>query len=108
MHALDLKKSPSDYQVECIVHLPDKGFVDFCSEKYSINRGVFNVIDHWFFVYGLENIVLRRKAIVQFLTYLYSENSYTHKKMYLQFWKGGVKKSLYYFVDECLNKQKSI
>jgi hypothetical protein len=108
MHALDMQESPSDYQFEWIVHLPDKGFIDFCSKQYSVNRGVFNVIDHWFFDFGVENIILRRKAIIQFLTYLHSENSYNHKKMYLQFGKGGVKKSLYYFVDECLNKQKSI
>jgi hypothetical protein len=108
MHAPDLQKIQSDYQFEYIVHLPDKGFVDLCSEKYLINRGVFNVIDHWFFDYGLKNIVLRRKAIVQFLKYLHSENSYNKEKTYFQFGKGGVKKSLYYFVDECLNKQKSI
>ncbi|PAE44651.1 hypothetical protein [Bacillus sp. 7884-1] len=105
MHALDLNKSPSNYQAECIVHLPEKGFVDYCSKQFSVNRGVFNVIDHWFFDYGLENIVLRRKAIIQFLTFLHTVNSYHNKKMYLQFGKGGVKKSLYYFVDECLNKQ---
>ncbi|NRG48239.1 hypothetical protein HRF87_26505 [Bacillus sp. CRN 9] len=72
-----------------------------------MNQCVFNLIDHWFFDYGLENILLRRKAMVEFLTFIRSEHRYD-QKMYLQFGKGGVKKSFYYFVDKCLNKQKSI
>ena len=108
MRSTNLKKVQSEFQVEYIIHLPDKGFVDWCSEKFLVNRGVFNIIDHWFFDYGLENIVLRRKVMVQFFKYIQSEHLYNHQKMYLQFGKGGVKKSLYCFVDKCLNKQKSI
>ena len=107
MRSTNSKKVQSEFQVESIIHLPDKGFVDWCSEKFLVNRGVFNIIDHWFFDNGLENIVSRRKAMVQFLTFIHSEHCYD-QKMYLQFGKGGVKKCLYCFVDRCLNKQKSI
>lgn len=102
MHVADLQKQASGSQVEQIIHLPDKRFVDWCGEHYAINRGVFNVIDRWFFDYGLTNILQRRQAMVQFLQHFHTVNKVDSKKMYVQFGKGGVKKSLYYFVNQCL------
>lgn len=40
--------------------------------------------------------------MVQFLQHFHTVNKVDSKKMYVQFGKGGVKKSLYYFVNQCL------
>lgn len=53
--------------IETIIHLPDLLFVKWCEERFRINRGVFNTIDSWFFEYGIENILERRKYIIYFL-----------------------------------------
>ena len=52
-----------------------------------------NVIDHWFFENGIENITNRRTTIVQFLSYLQTKDLSPNSKMYLKFGKGGVKKT---------------
>lgn len=80
------------------VHLPDKQFVDWCAESYLINRGVFNVIDSWFFENGVQDVIRRRKIIVQFLNYLKADGNNPEDKKFLKFGKGGVKHSLEKFV----------
>lgn len=49
------------------IHLPDLAFVRFCEQHYHINRGVYNVIEEWFYQKGLTEIVHRRRTILQFL-----------------------------------------
>lgn len=104
-------KDSTEYQeqvpVELPIHLPDKKFVDWCFEHYSINRGVFNVIDNWFFEYGIHNIINRRTTMIEYLKYLQANESQTCNKKYFQFGKGGVKNSLYYFVKKCQNIDNS-
>lgn len=99
MVATDISKQESVFPFERIIHLPDKEFVDWCIVKYSVNRGVFNVIDQWFFDYGLENIIVRRKTIISFLSHV--NINFPTVNTYVRFGSGGVKKSLSYFVNEC-------
>lgn len=49
------------------VHLPDLDFVRFCEMKFSINRGVYNTIDQWFFQQKISNVCQRRTVILRFL-----------------------------------------
>lgn len=70
------------------------------------NHDVFNVIDNWFFEYGFDNITKRRRIIVRFLNDIHLKDR-NEKKLFLQFGKGGVKKSLHYFVGDCLNQKLS-
>jgi riboflavin kinase len=85
--------SSQQKQIKNTIHLPDIEFYNWCSERFSIDRGVDNVIDHWFFENGIENITNRRTTIVQFLTYLQTKDLSPNSKMYLKFGKGGVKKT---------------
>lgn len=55
------------------LHLTDLGFVQLCEELYGINRGIYNVIDSWFYKNGLYDILLRRRYTVSFLEYIKSE-----------------------------------
>ncbi|VEF46641.1 RNA-binding riboflavin kinase [Bacillus freudenreichii] len=100
--------SVSEYErYDRLVNLPDLEFTSLCRRKYSINRGVFNVIDDWFFNYGMTNIAARRKTILQFLAYVYEKKKPKQSEMYLQFGKGGIKNHLYYFTDKCLNQNQT-
>ncbi|KAA9029934.1 hypothetical protein [Niallia endozanthoxylica] len=74
-----------------ILKLPDKSFYDLCNELYGINRGVYNVIDHWFYHHGYQEIELRRDTILSFLDYL-------QKQKITKFGKGGVTHSLELFI----------
>ncbi|MGE7119024.1 hypothetical protein ACQKIC_02260 [Peribacillus sp. NPDC046944] len=102
MHGIDLKEIID----EIAVHLPDLAFVNWCSEIFFINKGIFNRIDLWFFEYGFYNITARRKGIIYFLRYLHSKNLYNPNKMYLQFGKGGLKAYFDSFAHECLHERR--
>ncbi|MCM3761438.1 hypothetical protein M3212_11650 [Alkalihalobacillus oceani] len=52
---------------DLIIHLPDLSFVQWCEERYGLNRGVYNTIDEWFFLNGTKDILKRRKKILHFL-----------------------------------------
>jgi riboflavin kinase len=54
------------FQSEEIVHLPDLLFSKLCEERYSINKGVYNTIDRWFYEQGVNSIVNRRQMILSF------------------------------------------
>ncbi|MGP4082687.1 hypothetical protein ACTWQL_22675 [Pseudalkalibacillus sp. R45] len=97
----------NEIHTEFPIHLPDKKFVDWCLENFSINRGVFNVIDNWFFDYGIQHIVRRRRIIIQYLDHLQTYDHIKVKRKRPQFGKGGVKQSLYYFVAKCQNINNS-
>ncbi|WP_209123570.1 hypothetical protein [Alkalihalobacillus sp. BA299] len=71
---------------------PDLTFVNYCIEKYKINRGVYNTIDTWFFNNGERNILRRRKMIILFLSSLYLP-----QKRFMSFGKGGLTEKLNYF-----------
>ena len=50
-----------------MIHLPDYEFVKKCREIYGLNRGVYNIIDSWFYNNGITSITERRKLIIKFL-----------------------------------------
>lgn len=104
MTVVYILKEQTKIEVDRFIHLPDKQFVDWCSKQFHINRGVFNVIDGWFFENGIPMIMSRRQIIIQFLTSLQLKDIYHEEKQYLQFGKGGVVKSLQNFVKEDLTK----
>jgi riboflavin kinase len=79
-------------------NLPDKEFFDLCHERYGVNRGVYNVIDHWFFRKGFKDIEARRNTILHFLAYL-------QKHQINKFGKGGVKNSLELYMTNPREKE---
>lgn len=71
------------------IHQTDLTFTRTCYEKYGINRGVFNVIDSWFYERGYTHILKRRKIILQFLRYLHDSASSAPRQT-MKFGSGGV------------------
>ncbi|RNF39794.1 hypothetical protein [Planococcus salinus] len=52
-----------------IINLTDHSFQKICHSEYGINRGVYNVIDEWFYDQGIHNIMSRRREILSFIEY---------------------------------------
>ncbi|WP_249306109.1 hypothetical protein [Lederbergia citrea] len=73
--------------MEVELHLPDLDFVRQTKEKFSVNRGVYNTIDSWFYENGLVNIVDRRHHITAFL-------EYSHKTAQDKLFPNGLTKKL--------------
>lgn len=80
-----------------IIHYPDLHFINYCTNNYNINRGVYNVIDIWFFEKNYSNVIERRKVIIDFLTYINRENVNEQSK---KFGKGGLTESLKEFWEK--------
>lgn len=70
-----------------VIHYPDLHFVNYCTDEFDINRGIYNVIDKWFFEKNYFNVIERRKVIIEFLNYVSEENEMDQKA---KFGKGGV------------------
>ena len=66
------------------VHLPDLSFVRKIEESFSINRGVYNTIDEWFYNYGFKDVLERRMHILKFLQYIpvNAEEQLTKKRLF--------------------------
>lgn len=77
-----------------LLNLPDLAFVRYCEKTYHINKGVYNTIEHWFYVHDLSTIVERRKIILLFL----EKNCHSSKK--IQFGAGGLKVRLEKFSED--------
>ncbi|WP_199203743.1 hypothetical protein [Sporosarcina sp. P16b] len=56
--------------VETAIHLTDIAFVRLCSDRFGVNKGVYNTIDTFFYDRGFEDIVERRKNVLVFLEYI--------------------------------------
>ncbi|MDR7079411.1 hypothetical protein J2Y03_004469 [Neobacillus niacini] len=78
----------SNKKIEQLIHLPDLQFVRYCEETYCVNRGIYNIIDAWFYDQNMINVSSRRKIIIAFFSYL---NKDTQK---IKFGPGGVKAHL--------------
>lgn len=90
-----------DFQSEETFQMPDLLFSKLCEEKYEINKGVYNTIDHWFYKQGLSQIVERRKTILAFLKYMkVSENQ--GKKV--KFGPGGLTTRLDHFWEQKIGR----
>ena len=85
------------------IHLPDLQFVQFCEERFGLNRGIYNTIDSWFFHKGIIDIVNRRKTIVHFLENI-AQPTQNGK---LKFGHGGLSSYLSAYWDALPNNQKN-
>lgn len=59
-----------------IVDFPDLSYVHYCETEFGINRGIYNVVDNWFFQKGLIDIIERREYILVF----FQEICHAHEK----------------------------
>ncbi|MBS4206625.1 hypothetical protein [Bacillus sp. FJAT-50079] len=82
-----------------VIHYPDLYFAQYCINNFDINRGIYNVIDRWFFEKNFFNVIERRKVIIEFLIYINEENTTNQR---IKFGKGGVSDSLTNFW-ECIH-----
>ncbi|HWL13191.1 MAG TPA: hypothetical protein VNQ57_09370 [Ureibacillus sp.] len=71
-----------------ILNLPDLQFSQFCQQQFSLNKGIYNTIDRWFFENGLIDILERRKLILQFMSFHHANETE------LKFGPGGLSKKL--------------
>lgn len=88
-----------------MIHWPDLQFVHWCEEQYGVNRGVYNVIDAWFYNQGLDDIVERRVHILEFLSFQAQNLS---KGNTLKFGSGGLKTRLNQFWSQKFMLNKAI
>lgn len=75
-------------KIDQLIHLPDLQFVRYCEENFCVNRGIYNIIDAWFYEKDIINVSSRRKVIIAFFSYLNKD------KGNFKFGPGGVKKQL--------------
>lgn len=75
-----------------IFHLPDLRFVQFCEEKFALNKGIYNTIDNYFFELGEQDIIKRRRLIFQF--------SLQHCAVGKKFGPGGLTRKLEDFMEQ--------
>lgn len=79
-----------------IIHLTDFSFQKLCEKNYGVNRGIFNVVDSWFYHQGFINIIDRRKIILRFLLFIANNSDQSSKR---KFGNGGLKIRLEEFWD---------
>ncbi|OIK13076.1 hypothetical protein BIV60_14815 [Bacillus sp. MUM 116] len=82
------------------LNLPDLQFFIWCNQKYKVNRGVYNTIDHWFYEYGIVNIQYRRIQVLAFLDFFKDKVFEQDKQKYIRFGHGGLAKSLNEFIND--------
>ena len=71
-----------------LIHLPDLQFAQFCEQHFSVNKGIYNTIDDWFYKKGIVNLLERRRKIFQFMLFSCSN------KEKVKFGPGGLAKAL--------------
>lgn len=77
-----------------LLHLPDLKFSQYCEEHFSVNKGIYNTIDQWFYRKGITDILERREKIILFII----DNCSNKGKV--KFGPGGLKKALEDFWNE--------
>lgn len=82
------------------LNLPDLQFFIWCSDRYQINRGVYNTIDQWFFDYGVINIQCRRIQLLVYFDFLQDDLSEKEERKFIRFGHGGLKKRLLAFMRD--------
>ncbi|MFD1706251.1 hypothetical protein ACFSCZ_05705 [Siminovitchia sediminis] len=73
-----------------IINLPDLLFVQYCTETYGLNRGVYNTIDKWFYMKNVKDIKARRERILEFLLFSIKSMNQEERKSRLKFGKGNL------------------
>ncbi|WP_233549453.1 hypothetical protein [Lysinibacillus yapensis] len=81
-----------------VLHLPDLQFSQLCQQQFSINKGIYNTIDSWFYHNGVINILDRRQMILQFMSI------HTQDETSAKFGPGGLSKKLEDFWDKIIAK----
>ncbi|WP_199083943.1 MULTISPECIES: hypothetical protein [unclassified Sporosarcina] len=84
------------------IHLPDIAFVRLCIEEYGVNKGLYNTIDTFFYERGFEEIIERRKYILDFLGFVKKQSIAESRKV--KFGSGGLRIQM----DDYLDKNKII
>jgi riboflavin kinase len=79
------------------LHLPDIQFVNYCFQRFGLNRGIYNTIDQWLYSFGYRDIVVRRSITVEFLQDIQHKHGKDRSSL-LRFGKGGLTKQLYDFI----------
>ncbi|NRG44094.1 hypothetical protein [Bacillus sp. CRN 9] len=79
------------------LNLPELEFINWCSESYKINKGVFHTVDQWFYNYGIESIITRRLFLIAFFDYAAENVETKNKSNVIKFGRGGLNKKLHDF-----------
>ncbi|ASZ62398.1 RNA-binding riboflavin kinase RibR [Bacillus subtilis] len=87
------------------LNLPDLCFYKKCNNLYGVNRGVYNVIDNWFFEYGITQVAYRRIYILSFLSFLKEDNPKVSSK-YIRFGAGGLADKLNRFISSYVEESE--
>ena len=72
------------------IHLPDLQFCKLCEDIYGVNRGVYNTIEDWFSNKGINNILIRRTMILDFLAFTCGHSISQSCKGKFKFGHGGL------------------
>jgi riboflavin kinase len=76
------------------IHLPDLQFCKLCDDTYGVNRGVYNTIDAWFYNKGIENILVRRSVMIDFLEFACDNFISSNHNKRFKFGHGGLTSKL--------------
>lgn len=82
------------------LNLPDLQFFLWCQQQYSLNKGVFNTIDTWFYDYGIVPVLHRRIYILAFLDFVKESCLEQDHHKYIRFGSGGLTRKLHQFVQK--------
>ncbi|WP_286184749.1 hypothetical protein [Bacillus sp. SD075] len=82
------------------LNLPDRLFFHWCQQKYRLNRGVYNTIDHWFYEYGIVHILHRRINLLAFLDFASTPEQDAGKTKFIKFGNGGLTQKLHEFIAD--------
>ena len=83
---------------EYVINLPDLQFSQFCQQQFSLNKGIYNTIDSWFYNNGIIDILVRRKMILQFMKFSSSDETK------VKFGSGGLSKKLDDFWNQSIGE----
>jgi riboflavin kinase len=74
--------------------LPDLLFQQYCDEAYGMNRGIYNTVEYWLYLRGIDDILKRRDTILCFLKYVCNKSEFTNGAGRLKFGHGGLHSAL--------------
>lgn len=95
----ELKKQNS-FESSKYLNLPDLEFFIWCNKQYRLNRGIYNVIDQWFYEYGVINVQYRRIQLLAFLEFMKDELLGQDQTKFIRFGHGGLRKKLNEFIQD--------
>lgn len=80
------------------LNLPDLHFFYWCNEQFSVNRGVYNTIDRWFYENGIIEVIFRRMYILSFLKFVSEAGLKAEEQKFIRFGNGGLINQLTKFI----------